>query len=176
MFLNESNILEYSIMIAFTSNVFISHNELVYSCGAVASLKSDIAEDAVRAEDEERFATFADDDGLIFVAPYLAETLSTDELGAIIAHEQGHINLGHLEKHKGVKGVIDDMEIELEADAHAISLFGARAVRAALGKTLSAIIAEMARRYSIPKCDQFKIYKQAASSLKPRLAAIRAAM
>lgn len=176
MFLNEQTILEYSIMTAFTSNVFISNDDLVDSCGALASFKSDMAEGAIRPEDEERFATFGDDDGLIFVAPYLAVALSTDELGAIIAHEQGHIDLGHLEKYKGVKEVVDDAGVELEADAHAVSLFGARAVRAALGKTLSVIIAEMANRYSIPKGDQFKIYKKAVSSLKPRLDAIRTAM
>lgn len=164
-------------MIAFTNNVFISNNEMVQQCGALASFKFGIvADEVVRPEDVQRFAAFNDNDGLIFVAPYLAEALTPDELGAIIAHEQGHINLGHLEKHKDARGIVDDMEIELEADAHAVALFGARTVRAAIGKTLSAIIAEMAEKYDVPKGDKFKIYKQAATTIRPRIVAIRAAM
>lgn len=163
-------------MIAFTGNIFFSTDELVTSCGAVASLKGDAPEQAVRPEDLERYERFGPDDGIVFVAPYLPELLNEEELWAIITHEQGHITLGHLETYKGVKGVVNDVEIELEADAYAISTHGAKTLRSALGKTASAICSHMAALYDIPKDAQFDIMKKVVVSLRPRLAAIRAAM
>lgn len=163
-------------MIDFATNVFISTDELVFQCGAVATHKESAPEDAVSAADAQRYATFKPEDSVIFVAPYMLKILKPCELSAILAHEQGHIDLGHLEKHKGVKGVVDDMEIELEADAYAAKKCGAKVMRAALGKTLSGIIGELADRYEIPENVKFKIYRDAVRKLKPRLSAIRAAM
>jgi Zn-dependent peptidase ImmA (M78 family) len=163
-------------MIKLAKNVFISDDLMVRQSGALASLKQDVAVAAVRWDDTLRFESFADSDGLIFVAQYMIDGLEPNELNAIIAHEQGHIVLGHLEKHEGAKGIIDDMEIELEADAFACNQYGARTVRAALGKTLTTMLADFSAEYDISIEQRTAFYRNAVRGLKPRLSALRAAM
>jgi beta-lactamase regulating signal transducer with metallopeptidase domain len=163
-------------MIKLANNVFVSDDAVVRQCGALATLKQDVDYGAVRSVDGTRFADFNDYEGVIFVAQYIVDELNEEELGAIIAHEQGHISLGHLEKHMGAKGIVDDMTVELEADAFAAAQHGPRAMRAALGKTLSSVIAALSADHDIPKEAKGKIWRNAAKSLKPRLDALRAAM
>lgn len=179
MFLNESTNSRSINVIKFANNVFVSDDEMLRQCGACAVHMGDlgaVAADVIRPADAARFSSLDDDQGVIFIAPYMMKALSQEELGAIIAHEEGHIALGHVEKHKGRTGVIADLSMELEADEYAASRCGARTMRAALGSTVTAIIAEMSALYSVPPEAQRKIYMGAVRKLKPRLSALRAAM
>lgn len=67
----------------------------------------------------------------------LYENLPQDERDAIILHEEGHASLGHLDEGKiqgavVVKGVLSDIELELQADAYSASRVGKRTLAKAL--------------------------------------------
>jgi hypothetical protein len=80
----------------------------------------------------------------ILISTEVKALLTTDELEAIIAHEEGHIACGHLKpsRLKNVKisnGIVDDKSMELEADAYAakkLGAGGAKRLSNALGKVV----------------------------------------
>lgn len=63
------------------------------------------------------------DSRYILVLEELTEYLTPAELAAVIAHEEGHIALGHTDG-IGESGIIDNSEFEFDADAYAIKKIG----------------------------------------------------
>lgn len=67
----------------------------------------------------------------------IAERLTSEEVHAVLKHEEGHVKLGHLERTGVVvNGMRIDEQNELEADAYAAETFGKEAMRSALLKML----------------------------------------
>lgn len=68
---------------------------------------------------------------VVFVSEEVADILSKEELAAIIAHEQGHIELGHLD---GAVGLVNNEDCEFAADEYAASRHGAHNIIGAIDK------------------------------------------
>lgn len=60
------------------------------------------------------------DSRFVVVAEDLVATLTQDEYTALMAHEEGHYKLGHLNGASG--GLVDNMEFEHAADDYAVSV------------------------------------------------------
>lgn len=67
----------------------------------------------------------------------IAERLTSEEVHAVLKHEEGHVKLGHLQRTGTVvDGMMCDEQNELEADAYAAETFGKEAMRSALLKVI----------------------------------------
>lgn len=67
----------------------------------------------------------------------IAERLTSEEVHAVLKHEEGHVKLGHLERTGVVvNGILIDEQNELEADQYAAETFGKEAMRSALLKMI----------------------------------------
>lgn len=172
MFLNESNILEYSIM----NNVFFSTHSQVAVVGAYATIKADAFVDAIEPCDKARFDSFKESDGIIVLSLDVVDALDRSELHAIIEHEQAHLDLGHATAEAGELGFVDCMAYELEADAVAVQRAGAAAMKAVLRKVIKPITKAVMKELDIPQNEYGRLVRGAVRSMKPRIAAIRAAM
>ena len=65
----------------------------------------------------------------------IAERLTSEEVNAVLKHEEGHVKLGHLERTGTVvDGMLINEQNELEADAYAAETFGKKAMRSAILK------------------------------------------
>lgn len=161
-------------MTIFANNVFVSVDPTVKACGALAVLKKDTAPGAVALKDVERFNALDNSEGVVFVAPFMTSILTSEEMEVILAHEQAHIYLGHLAQYEGETGIVDNVKMEIEADAEAAKLFGSATVCSALGKTISTVL-ENVRKAIEPDDEEWEVVnQQAMRSVEPRFAALRA--
>ena len=154
-------------------NVFFSTHPQVSVVGAYATIKGDAFVDAIEPCDKERFDSFEESDGIVVLSLDVVDALDKSELYAIIAHEQAHLDLGHA---AGELGFVDCMAYELEADAVAVQRAGAAAMKAAIRKVIKPITEAVMKELDIPKKEYGRLVRGAVRSMKPRLAAIRAAM
>lgn len=69
----------------------------------------------------------------IFVLEEVLELLSTDELASVLAHEEGHRILGHLDS-TAAAGVLLNMEFEYAADDYSVAQTSALLLHTALTK------------------------------------------
>ena len=72
---------------------------------------------------------------------YLEEAckgLTSEELKAVLLHEEAHVRLGHMEAFAatGGAGVMMDLESEMEADAYSASVVGKKVMASALTKVV----------------------------------------
>lgn len=156
---------------------FTAHPEL-NQIGACAAIKGNVAIFVINEEDRERFSTIPADEEIIIIANGLRDVLETDELAAILAHEQGHINAEHLKKAQEAQcvGIVDNMDFEIEADAHAAKTVSAKAMLSGLKKTIGFCLKHAFINNQIAKEDRGDIYRKVAENIKPRFDALRAAM
>ena len=93
---------------------------------------------------EQSEAGFSKED-VEFLKPYLGghviwveksriQLFPKDELLAILHHEVAHVKLGHLDGHK--MGILNDINMELEADAYAAGISGNRVIAKALRRSI----------------------------------------
>ena len=78
---------------------------------------------------------------LIVVSSRMKEVLTPDEMEAVLAHELGHHELGHVpEFDRADSGTfVNNQWLEVEADRFAIQRTSKQALKSALGKTLCLI-------------------------------------
>lgn len=72
----------------------------------------------------------------IVIIEEFTSTLTDEERRAVIAHEMGHVDHGHLEGRDG-EGVVLQLQYELEADQAAVREVGAAAMASALVKLIN---------------------------------------
>lgn len=72
----------------------------------------------------------------IVIIEEFASTLTDEERRAVIAHEMGHVDHGHLEGHDA-GGVVLQLQYELEADQAAVREVGAAAMASAITKLIN---------------------------------------
>lgn len=157
-------------------NVFFSTHPQVAVVGGYAAIKADAPVEVIEPCDKDRFDSFKDDEGIIVLSLDAVDELDSKELVAIIQHEQAHLDLGHAKAQAGEKGYIDCMAYEIEADAVAMKMVGASTMKSALRKMLKPITHSVMKAYDIDPSKYGMLIRGAARSIKPRLAAIRAAM
>ena len=178
MFLKTINRLKVSIMITNTkAQVFYTSNPEVAQLGACATMKNTLNGQVVENADLERFNAVPNDAAIILVAAHLAAKLSIPQMGAIIAHEQGHIDCGHLIKGAemvNAAGLIDSLTFELEADAGAVALFGKETVRVALTLTVEAVVDYLISSDVVPEDDRDNVMEFCNTSMEQRYAALAA--
>ena len=161
-----------------TNQVFFTAHEQVKLLGACASFRADISIFVINEEDRERFERIPADEGVILVAEELRVSIEADELAAIIAHEQGHISCGHLEEIKQAQmtGIINNLRMELEADAFAASTISPDAMLGGVKKAIKLVLTTVFTSHNVPREDRPAIYRKVAEEMKPRFDALRAAM
>ena len=86
---------------------------------------------------------------VIFITTGFAE-LSSPTRNAILTHEIGHIACGHLDQFGGSEELIDNADIEAQADAWAACIVGGEAIDLALEETLTRTIAIIGEWSPIP--------------------------
>lgn len=156
---------------------FTAHPELNL-IGACAAIKGNVSLFVINEEDRERFNSIPADEEIIIIANGLRDALETDELAAILAHEQGHIDAEHLKKAREAQcvGIIDNIDFEIEADAHAAKTVSAKAMLSGLKKTIGFCLKHAFINNQIAKEARGEIYRKVAENIKPRFDALRAAM
>ena len=155
---------------------FTSHREIA-PLGACATMKNTIVGVVVDEADEDRFNNLPADTAVILVANHLRAKLSIPQLGAIIAHEQAHIDCGHIARGAemvNAAGLIDSMEFELEADAIAASVFGKETTRIALTLVVEAVVDHLIESDVVPEDDRDNVMEFCNSSMEQRYAALAA--
>lgn len=155
---------------------FTSHAD-VAQLGACATIKGTVTGQVVDEADVGRWSSLSDETAVILVANHLRAKLSIPQLGAIIAHEQGHINNGHLEKAAemvNAAGIIDQLSFELEADAAAVAEYGKEVVRDALTLTVEAIVDHLIEIDVVPVENRDDAMEFCNSAMAPRMAALAA--
>ena len=164
--------------IIMANQVFFTSHEQVKLVGACASFRADISLFIINAEDRERFERIPAGEGIILVAEELQNSVESDELAAIIAHEQGHISCGHLEEIKRAQmtGIINNLRMELEADAFAANAVSQNAMLGGVKKAIKLVLTTVFTMHNVPREDRPAIYRKVAEEMKPRFDALRAAM
>ena len=168
-------ILKVSIM-SNTNNVFYTTNERAQIFGAMALRVKEVieVEELISEEDRSRFYSFDREYGIIIVGKEIANKLSEQELAAVIAHEQAHIDFSHVDAEvNDPSGMVNNMQFELEADAKSASIHGAKVVQKALVATCCAIIGHCLNVGIIPKSDAKKMRHIVITSMRPRLEALK---
>lgn len=160
------------------NQVFFSTNKELNLIGACAAIKGNVSLFVISEEDRERFNTVPADEEIIIVVDGLRNALEADELAAILAHEQGHIDAEHLKKAQEAQcvGIVDNMDFEIEADAHAAKTVSAKAMLSGLKKTIGFCLKHAFIDNEISKEARGEIYRKVAENVKPRFDALRAAM
>ena len=76
--------------------------------------------------------------GAVIYLEEACEGLSSEELKAVLLHEEAHVRLGHMEAFAatGGSGVMMDLESEMEADAYSASVVGKKVMASALTKVV----------------------------------------
>lgn len=87
---------------------------------------------------------------LIIMDNRLATYLNEREMRAIFEHELSHIVHGDLDRPAAQGTFIDDLEVELAADARAASIVGKDAMCSALTKTLTMMAQQISIEYGDP--------------------------
>ncbi len=155
---------------------FTSHSD-VGALGACAAIKNTIFGVVVEEADEDRYNDLPADTAIILVSNHLRAKLNIPQLGAIIAHEQAHIDCGHLIKGAemvNAAGLIDSMDFELEADAAAAAAFGKETMHVALTLTIESIVDHLIATDVVPEDDRDNVMEFCNSTMEQRYAALAA--
>ena len=80
-------------------------------------------------------ANLADGTQAILILKEVADQLTEDELVAILNHEIGHLECGHLDD-KNIHGLLVDEQLEIEADCYALQFSSKRDLRNACYKLM----------------------------------------
>ena len=128
------------------------------------------------AEKRAEFDSLNGATGVIVVSQVLKDTLRPEHLAAIIAHEQAHIDCGHIHRvnEVGAHGVIDNMGYEIQADLGAAAVTGPKVMRKALVATCATLINSVVVELCADEEKKAFISRKVRESIKPRLAALRA--
>lgn len=103
------------------SKVYYTYNPELREIGAMALRKDQVLDVSALADmfrspaDRREFDLTAPDTGIIVVSGYLRDALAPIHMGAIIAHEEAHISLGHIHRlgAAGGSGIIGTMFDEI---------------------------------------------------------------
>ena len=120
---------------------------------------------------EEMKQSIPEETYVIVVSAHMPEALSSAHYNALIAHEQGHLQLGHIEKAlaAGAEGLYVNENMELEADDFAISKVGKEIFKEALLKLIEVSI-PYAMAYSvIPVSDKEQFHQSYLEAMSPRI-------
>lgn len=76
--------------------------------------------------------------GAVIYLEEACEGLSSEELKAVLLHEEAHVRLGHMEAFAatGGAGVMMDLDSEMEADEYSASVVGKKVMASALTKVI----------------------------------------
>ena len=151
--------------------IIISNHSFMQQCGVATVTKQSIPSWLIEDQDEARVAAMPADTAILVILKEVSEQLTSEELAAIIAHEEGHHACDHMDKHAGYQTAL-----EIEADAYAISKVGAKALYSAVRKCLLVATATEAKTDKMSNTEVFGNLRYAAKKLKPRFVAMRAAM
>lgn len=163
-------------MTTIANNVFFTTDVDAQMCGAIALRVKHVleVEQMISEEDRERFYSFDKEYGIIIIGKQIADRLTEQQLSAIIAHEQAHIDYGHVDAEvNSPTGLVDNMQFEFEADAKAASVHGAYVVQKALIATCCAIVGHGIHAGFFPKSDEKKINHLIITGMRPRLEALK---
>lgn len=132
------------ILVFITDTVHFA-TELTIAGGAMAFQWNDACQ-AIEDEHQIGFGKIENDTPVIMISRFINETTSTNELNALIAHEEAHHIFGHIDFYMksveaGIFGVMSKPEFELEADAHSAKLYGNEVISSALSKIVRSSIA-----------------------------------
>jgi Zn-dependent protease with chaperone function len=127
-------------------------------------------------EKRVEFEQLSDSTGVIVVSQMLKDTLRPEHLAAIIAHEQAHIDCGHIHRinEKGEHGIINNIGYEIQADLGAAAVTGAKNTRKALVATCAAIVNALVVEMGMDADARRDVNRKVINSIKPRIAALRA--
>jgi Zn-dependent protease with chaperone function len=165
------------------NNVFFSaHEDLKPTGGACAGLFEAGAEKHLLdcKHDQARFARLNQNNKpVILVYLPIVGKLTGAELAAVIAHEQGHIDCGHIAAAKeaaasGCVGVIDPLKLEFEADAYAAAKCGAATMLSALQAITNSLRDEIKELAGGDEGALARVDRIIQKSMGPRLNALRA--
>ena len=160
------------------NNVFFSsHDDLKPTGGACAGLFEAGAEMHLLEckYDQARFARLNQNNKpVILVYLPIVGKLSGAELAAVIAHEQGHIDCGHIAAASGCVGVIDPLVLEFEADAYASAKCGAATMLSALQVIANSLRNDIKELFGNDKAALARVDRFIQKSMGPRLDALRA--
>lgn len=159
-----------------TSNVFFTTNDRAQMFGAMALRVKEVieVEELISEEDRQRFYSFDQEFGIIIVGKQIANKLTEQELNAVLAHEQAHIDFCHVDAEvNDPSGMVNNMQFEIEADAKSASIHGAKVVQKALVSTACAIIGHCLDMGIFPKSDAKKMRHIVITSMRPRLEALK---
>ena len=99
--------------------------------------------DTRQGQHASEFMHLADNYPIIMVSQSLVDGLTSEEYDAVIAHEMGHIECGHLSQMASETSVsfngtviVDSERMELEADAYASKTINPVVLKDALSKTI----------------------------------------
>ena len=162
------------------TKVYYTYNSELKDVGAMALRKDQVLDVSALADmfrspaDRREFDLISPDTGIIVVSGYLRDALSPVHMKAIIAHEETHIELGHIHRlgAAGGSGIIGSMLDEIYADAGAAAKVGAVAVRKAIvatGMALIDLVCEDLGEHIRPA-----VRRQVKNALRPRVLALRA--
>lgn len=160
---------------------YTSHKELSM-LGAFACRKdqlldlSAVADMFPTPEKRAEFDSLEDATGVIVVSQVLKDTLRAEHLAAIVAHEQAHIDCGHIHRlgEKDDNGIINNLGYEIQADHGAAAVAGAKNMRKALVATCAAIVNMLVVEMDADAEKKAFINRKVRDSIKPRIAALRA--
>ena len=113
----------------------------------------------------------------IIVLNDVLELMSKDSIMAILHHEDAHLQLGHLNNIAAVlpvegPAIIDCLQMELEADAHAAGIVGNTAMSTAIIDVVRALAVVTASVKSEISADSYAEFLIASQAIQARLAAL----
>ena len=164
------------------ANIYYTSHKELSMLGAFACRKDQILDLAAVADlfptpdKRAEFDGLSGATGVIVVSKVLKDTLRAEHLAAIVAHEQAHIDCGHIHRlsEKGDNGIIDNLGYEIQADHGAAAVAGAKNMRKALVATCAAIVNTLAVEMDLDADARRDVSRKVINSIKPRLAALRA--
>lgn len=140
--------------------------------GALAGCAKEFNSEAVPG-----LADLAADAAVVVVHEEFVHGVSGQCLAAVLAHEEGHVVLGHIYKTGDAPtthGVVDCLQFELEADAYAAKRVGALTMRDSLKESLTFILATFVARGLLPADALEEATQKSLEAIKPRLDALEA--
>lgn len=155
---------------------FFTDCESVKIVGAYSALRSDVSVNLIKGEDLGRFNLINSDEGVIIVSDVVKASLTAAELNAIIAHEQGHIEHRHLQlgKDAKLKGYVNNLSLEFEADAFAAKSVGAETMSSALRAFVKVGLGVMFADHPGGEQRINEAYETVIEKMKPRFDALSA--
>lgn len=113
--------------------IFAEDKDILLAGGACATVFDNLD---TFTKQQRRFRNVSLNEQIIVVHFLIKRRLSKQELRAVILHEEGHIVLGHLNKliASRIVGVVDDSQLEEEADLYASKRINVQFLISALRK------------------------------------------